>query len=79
MESKKAQKSMEALQSAGDTALQRYQWIAPLLEKGLTPSERSGLRRKIADFQRRPVKNGTRYSWNCWHPPICMWTLHLDV
>lgn len=64
METNKAQKSMEALRSAEDTALQRYQWIAPLLEEGLSPSERGGLRRRIAEKEEVSERSLFRYEKN---------------
>ena len=62
METKTVQKSTKALQAAEDTALQRYQWIAPLLEEGLNPSERAELRRKTAEMAELSVRSMYRYE-----------------
>ena len=54
--------SKEARKSAEDTALQRYQWIAPLLEEGLKPSEKGELRRKIVQKEEISERSLFRYE-----------------
>lgn len=62
MQTKNVQMSKEARKSAEDTALQRYQWIAPLLEEGLKPSEKGELRRKIVQKEEISERSLFRYE-----------------
>lgn len=62
METQNVQAGTETLKTAEETALQRYQWIAPLIEEGLTPSERGELRRKIASKEDISERSLFRYE-----------------
>lgn len=62
METKETLQSTKALQSAEEAALQRYQWITPLLEEGLAPSERGRLRREIAEKEEVSERSLFRYE-----------------
>lgn len=62
MEAKKTQRSTKALEAAEDTALKRYQWITPLLEESLAPSEKGGLRRRIAEKEGISERSLFRYE-----------------
>lgn len=62
MQTQNEQISTVARQTAEDTALQRYQWIAPLLEEGLSPLEKGELRRKIAEKEDISERSLFRYE-----------------
>ena len=62
METQNVQTGAETLKTAEETALKRYQWIAPLIEEGLSPSERGALRRKIAGKEDISVRSLFRYE-----------------
>ena len=62
METQNVQTCAATLKIAEETALKRYQWIAPLTEEGLSPSERGALRRKIAEKEDISERSLFRYE-----------------
>ena len=62
METQNVQTCAVTLKTAEETALKRYQWIAPLTEEGLSPSERGALRRKIAEKEDISERSLFRYE-----------------
>ena len=62
METQNVQTGAETLKTSEETALKRYQWVAPLIEEGLSPLEKGELRRKIAAKEDISVRSLFRYE-----------------